>query len=167
MPKRITKMERLSRELKREFSRSGRNIEHFAARLGVNEYTANALINNVEAGVNPVKSYYWVNKILERTSKPVAEYYKGDKEAQEVYRKEGKDYLIRDFEIAPGVALPQDVLDEAERSYQIIVKDFEGNYYSTHAAQSFSSSLMEYETLVRSYSGLEVETVTVRTFTIT
>ena len=166
MPKHITKMERLTRELRREFTRSGRNYEHFAARLGVSEFSANQMFNNIDEGRNPEKSYYWVNKLLERTSAPISEYYRGDKQAEEVFRKQGKDYVIRDFEIAPGVSLPQDILNEAERSYQIIIKDWEGNYYSTHAAQSFDSSLVEYETLVRSYSGLEVEIVTVRTFTV-
>lgn len=157
----------LEKQVNRLWNRAGHNLDAFVKMSGLDPDSATGIINNLLTGHPLVKSRY--EEIVKETIGHLkSNYLRGEGLMSEVYSKEGKDYIIKDFAMEPGAGLfDSDIDPDTIQSYQIIMggdENGEGRHVTTHANQSMEGALQEMEQLLKSYSDFVSSEIVIRVF---
>lgn len=162
------KKDLLSKAIIREFNRAGRSISHFSDLFGIDKDTIEKLLDNIDRGKKLVKSRASLDKLTEIIEKPYQKLFTGTRDMDIVYVREGKDYVIRDFNVVAGARLPNDELNRKAVSYQFIIsgtQDGEERYVTTHANQSIRGAMAEMEKLMQRYKKFLGGKILIRIYT--
>lgn len=152
----------LIRAIKEELNATMNNPDILADKIGMDriemEAWVNAALNDRSPLTDPEQIDAAVHKLV--TSPEFGDYSRG--EGSEVYRVEGENYLIRDYQINPGEGVP-----EGEYTYQVIIKGImngEERYVTTNVWNDLDGAVGQAASMCGLYEDFFGVEYIVRTF---
>lgn len=154
--------EDLIRAIKEEFNSSMNNPDVLADRAGVDRVTMEAWVNSALNDRSPLTNPSQIDEAVTKliSSPEFGDYSKGI--GQEVYRIEGEEYLIRDYQINPGEGVP-----DRDQTYQVIIKGImngEERYITTNVWNDLEGATGQAGAMMGMYEDFTGVEYIVRTF---
>jgi len=121
MPKKSSPQSILKTQIIRTYRERFNSNTELANALGIPKDDARAMLQRIAEGKNPVSNSDEASQYL-RALSDAPSFLEGSMVMEQVYRKEGKNYIIEDYKIEPGAALPSTPTTENPYAYQVIIE---------------------------------------------
>lgn len=166
MPKKQTD-EGLRREFMRELRDAGNNPDILAQKLHIDPDIVGLMADQARAGRVPITGDTNQDWLRGQMRNEKTDWFTGKGELTEVRKKEGENYIIRDYRIEVGKRIPADIEGKYNIGYQVMIhgKDRGGErWLFTGVAADGGSAMALAAGLMGNYDDFEADDIELRTF---